>query len=198
MLKKGETIFDKIGIKYDDLRKMDNPILPIAKYYRANLKPGESLWWANDDDDKSAVPVAMCMWKNILPKEKQKYISYGCVNFPEVFGGKYDNYSLWLGSQGIINSNVRDSFSSGGQEEFLISNGKKVKVPAIYRRIKDNKEFIVYFITHKYFDYVVSEYSYKINQDDISKIKSWIYEVSNISGVDNKISSEILEQILLK
>ena len=33
-LNKGETIFDKIGIPYDELRQMENPIAPGSNYYR--------------------------------------------------------------------------------------------------------------------------------------------------------------------
>ena len=39
-LGKGETIFDKMGISYDTLRKMDNPVAPVSQYYKKQLKPG--------------------------------------------------------------------------------------------------------------------------------------------------------------
>ncbi len=42
-LKPGETIFDKIGISYEDLHQIENPIVPVSKYYRSQLKPGERL-----------------------------------------------------------------------------------------------------------------------------------------------------------
>ena len=46
----GETIFDKIGISYDTLRKMENPVEPVSQYYKKRLKQGESLWWASDSN----------------------------------------------------------------------------------------------------------------------------------------------------
>ncbi len=41
-LRPGETIFDKIGVPYDELRQLDNPITPVAEYYKSQLGPGES------------------------------------------------------------------------------------------------------------------------------------------------------------
>ena len=36
-LKHGETIFDKMGIPYDTLRKLDNPVAPVSQYYKSQL-----------------------------------------------------------------------------------------------------------------------------------------------------------------
>lgn len=43
-LEKGKTIFDKIKMPYDTLRKKENPIKPIVNYYKSKLKAGEELW----------------------------------------------------------------------------------------------------------------------------------------------------------
>ena len=196
-LKKGETIFDKIGIDYDVLRKMENPILLVAKYYRERLKPGESLWWTGENIEE-AVPATMQLWRNVSPEEKRKYIAYGCVHFPEVFNSNYDRYSLWLGSQGIINSNVRDGFSAGGQEEFKLTADKIIKLPAIYRRVRENRDFIVHLIGNK--SDIFSTAAYKdleTPEDDVKKVLEWIDMVSKISNTDYDVSFEALKKILL-
>lgn len=36
----GETIFDKMGISYDEMRRLENPIDPVVKYFRSILKTG--------------------------------------------------------------------------------------------------------------------------------------------------------------
>ncbi len=141
-LKKGETIFDKIGIPYDELRKMDNPIAPVAKYYRGQLKPGESLWWTGDNTDE-AVSAKIRLWKNVSFDEKRRFMVYGCVNYPEVFKGDYDRYALWLTSQGVVDSHIRDQFSAGGKEEFCLSSGNNVRLPGIFRRVRENSDYIV-------------------------------------------------------
>lgn len=79
-LNQGETIFDKMGVPYDDLRKMDNPIAPVAKYYRSQLKEGESLWWTGDSSDET-VSATIKLWKNVSPEDKRKYTIFGCVNY---------------------------------------------------------------------------------------------------------------------
>ncbi len=138
-LHKGETIFDKIGIPYNELRTMENPVAPVARYYRQQLKPGESLWWTGDSSDET-VSATIRLWKNLEKDQKRFLTVYGCVNFPEVFGGDYDRYALWLTSQGIVDPHIRDQFSAGGQEEMVLSSGDIVKFPAVYRRLKENAE----------------------------------------------------------
>lgn len=141
-LHSGETIFEKMGVPYDELRQMDNPIAPVAKYYRAQLKPGESLWWTGDSTDE-AVSATIRLWKKLTPEEKHRYSAYGCVNYPEIFAGDYDRYSLWLTSQGVVDPHIRDQFSAGGQEEMLMSSGAKIKFPAVYRRVKTYHDLII-------------------------------------------------------
>ena len=196
-LKKGETIFDKIGIEYDVLRKMENPISPVAKYYRENLKPGESLWWTGENVEE-AVSATMRLWRTVPPEEKRRCIAYGCVHFPEVFNSNYDRYSLWLGSQGIVNSNVRDGFSAGGQEEVQLTDSKLIKVPAIYRRVRENKDYIIHLIGNN--TEIMSAVSYeerKLTEADVNKILAWIDMASKISNTDYDISFEVLRKILL-
>jgi len=142
-LKKGETIFDKIGIPYDELRQMDNPIAPVSKYYRSQLKPGESLWWSGVSGDET-VSATIRLWRNVPYDEKRRYTTYGCLNYPEIFGGDYDRYALWLTSQGVVDSHIRDQFSAGGKEPMLMSDGEIIKFPGVYRRVKDNKDYFIH------------------------------------------------------
>ena len=141
-LNPGETIFDKMGVSYDNLRKMNNPIAPVAKYYRSQLKPGESLWWTGDSSEET-VSATIRLWKNLTPDEKRFHMIYGCVNYPEVFGGDYDRYALWLTSQGVVDPHIRDQFSAGGKEEMLLSSGERAKFPGVYRRIKNNWDLFI-------------------------------------------------------
>ena len=141
-LKQGETIFDKMGVSYDELRLMENPVAPVSRYYRSQLKPGESLWWAGDAADET-VSATIRLWSNVPTEAKRRYTVYGCANFPEIFGGNYDRYALWLTSQGIVDPHIRDQFSAGGQEPMLLSDGTTVRFPGVYRRIKENLELFL-------------------------------------------------------
>lgn len=199
-LAEGETIFDKIGIDYDTLRNMENPISPVAKYYREQLKPGESLWWTGENIDET-VSATMRLWKAVSPEEKRRCIVYGCVHFPEVFNSNYDRYALWLGSQGIVNSNVRDGFSSGGQEEVRLVD-ETVKVPAIYRRIKENKDYVLHLIENdsSYGSGFVFDFEQEkplITENRLKRIISWIDIASKLSNTDYDISFAVLKKFLL-
>lgn len=147
-LQKGETIFDKMGILYDELRLMDNPIAPVSKYYRSQLKEGESLWWASDAADET-VPVKIRIWGTVPAEEKRKLTTYGCANYPEIFRGNYDRYALWLTSQGVVDSHIRDQFSAGGQETIILLTGEAVKLPAVYRRVKAQTDYFLHLLSIK-------------------------------------------------
>lgn len=141
-LASGQTIFDKMGIPYDELRLMENPVVPVSKYYKAQLKEGESLWWASDSlDEDTIAPPTVRLWTALSPQEKEEYAVMGYVLFPEVLrnGGttKYNRFALWLATQrGIVNTNVRDSFSAGGQALLKTNSGIEVRMPAAFGRIK--------------------------------------------------------------
>jgi hypothetical protein len=51
----GQTIFDKIKTPYDVLRKNENPIKPIVDYYKSKLKPGQDLWWIDQENEKQVI-----------------------------------------------------------------------------------------------------------------------------------------------
>lgn len=138
-LKKGETIFDKMGISYDELRQLDNPVAPVSKYYKSKLKAGERLWWASDTEE-STVPPTVKLWTALEPIEKDELVIQGYALFPELFnaknGKKYNRFALWLATQkGVVNTNIRDSFSAGGQVLMKTLGGIEIKMPAVFGRV---------------------------------------------------------------
>lgn len=137
-----ETIFSKMGTSYDVLSHMDNPISVVSKYYRDRLNPGESLWWVGDSADETA-PMEMRLWRKIPCEMKLRYSAYGLVNYPEVFAGNYDAYSLWLASHGVIDSHIRDQFSAGGREIITLMNGRRREFPAVYRKVRTCRKLII-------------------------------------------------------
>lgn len=145
-LGKGETIFDKMGIPYDELRMMDNPVTPVSQYYKRQLMPGESLWWATDDVDMSAPPTVR-LWNTLSSEQREELTVQGYALFPEVLtkgnSKKYNRYALWLVTQrSIVNTNVRDGFSAGGKVLMKTSDGIDVIMPAAFGRIQKYHELI--------------------------------------------------------
>lgn len=189
-LSNGETIFDKIGITYDELRKLENPIAPVSKYYRSQLKPGERLWWAGDAADET-VSATIRLWKNVPTVEKRYLTIYGCVYYPEVFGGNYDGYALWLTSQGVVDPHIRDQFSAGGQEEMRLSCGDKVKFPGIFRRVKSNMDLFINIMANK--DTPVLFNRYPSRTSELGKrLLKWSSEVSKVTSVKYEVSMDAL------
>ena len=145
-LKSGETIFDKMNISYDELRKKENPVSDVIRYYKQNLKKGERLWWMEDHEEQSserldASSAKVRLWKTLEQNEKQKLIILGYAFFPEILGSnqdKYDNLSLWLVSKyGIVLTSMRDSFSAGGKV-YITVNGISQQVSRSVYNLFDN------------------------------------------------------------
>lgn len=192
-LKPGQTIFDKMGIDYDTLRQMDNPIAPVSSYYRKHLKPGESLWWAGDTADET-VSATIRLWKNLKLDEKRRYTVFGCVNYPEIFGGDYDRYSLWLTSQGVVDPHIRDQFSAGGQEEMRMPDGQSIKFPGVYRRVKNNIDYFLRLMALK--DSPVTIESTPVQGEVLKKrLLAWCDAVSRSTNMDYNLSMDALSEM---
>ena len=77
-LGKGETIFDKMGVSYDELRSMNNPVTPVAQYYKSKLKQGESLWWAGDRVE-AEVPAMVRLWRSLSARNSRAGLRSSCA-----------------------------------------------------------------------------------------------------------------------
>ena len=146
------TIFEKMGIEYDVLRRMDNPVPAVSDYYRSTLKEGQSLWWVGGSTEENAAPMTARLWTSLSHLEKEQLTIEGYALFPEILSSsnnkKYNRYALWLATQkGVINTNVRDSFSAGGKIEMQTNGGVIVKMPAAFGRIKKYREQILQTIS---------------------------------------------------
>lgn len=180
-LKQGETIFDKMGIPYDTLRKLNNPVEPVSKYYKSLLKPGESLWWAESSNlDQESSPPTIKLWSTLSPETKNILTVQGYALFPELLEHsnprKYNRYSLWLVTkQGVVNTNIRDSFSAGGQVNVSI-NGSIFKVPAALGRIQKFSSLIESTL-NEYSDSVLKEY-WNVGEIRKDRLLQWCELVS--------------------
>lgn len=176
-LKPGETIFDKMKISYDELRNLKNPVEPVAKYYKSKLDDNETLWWAPDSFDKEeGIRFSAKLFKNLDSDEKAALTAKMLILFPTVFketgNTKYEQPALWLlNNSGATTSCMRDIFSSGGQEEFKTKDGKTVKMPAVFRRVKKYKELIIDIIENAD-EKVLSNY-WKVEINNTDRLRQW-------------------------
>ncbi len=130
-LPKGKSIFDKIGLDYDILRKHVNPISKIKDYYRAQLKEGEELWWIDQESDDRAVSPIIRPFRSLTEDEKENFITDSIVLFPEIFGDrmiKFERPAAYLiANYNSVSANLRDIFTAGGRMKIKI-NGRNVMV----------------------------------------------------------------------
>ena len=96
-LKSGQTIFDKIGIPYDDFRKSSDSIENVKNYYKkiAKDKGNQMPWWI-DDSDTEPVSMNIRLWKNATTKEHSELKAQMLVLFPEIVKSEYGNAAMWL------------------------------------------------------------------------------------------------------
>jgi len=137
-LEPGETIFDKLKIPYDTLRKTSNPIRPIIDYYKQFLKSGEELWWMDQDESKST-GLIIKSWNNLPLSQRNYFVTLAFVFFPEVFSNSQDKFNgvaTWLiNSHGVICPNMRDAFTAGGQGRIVWNEKTYSGIPKVIIRM---------------------------------------------------------------
>lgn len=144
--KKGESIFDKIGVPYKNLRKMEQEeVLDIfRKYYKKN---NASLWWLGRVDAEEDYVSAAFNFLNEMPEEDQrKLLLEAFVYFPELIGDdrrkKYRGFVEWLLRKNIVCHNARDFFTSGGRESRSIGKVRFASLSQVVARLCDSLEQI--------------------------------------------------------
>lgn len=192
----GETIFDKMGVSYDELRTMDNPVAPVSHYYRQQLRPGESLWWADSNVEETVAPPTVRLWSALTSDEKNYYTIKGYVLFPEILGHsntkKYQRYALWLATNcGIINTNIRDQFSAGGRVDIVTSKGIFERVPAVFGRIDKYKELIIETLLSTN-EIILKEYWQNPNIGE-NRLSHWCQLASVAAGTNEEECAQIYE-----
>lgn len=146
-LRVGETIFDKIGKSYEEIRSLSEPVAPMIKYYSSKLKEGESLWWTqNSDINEQGSPFTIRELSKIKKEERTRIIAKSMILFPEIFSAKTDKFHrvlMWLLRDGIICGNIRDFYTAGGTWDYSF-DGKIVKVPQVVKRLYNIRDEFLY------------------------------------------------------
>ena len=195
-LEKGKTIFDKINTPYDTLRQKQNPIKPITDYYKSKLKPGQDLWWIQDTEQASNLVINI--WNNLNQKEKQEIKNRAMVYFPEVFsnrGDKFARLAIWLVTkESVVCPNIRDLFTAGGKDDYLIKDKTYKNIPRIYIKLFENiKSVLDILINTSAIE--LSEY-WKEETSEKKKIIDWIDLVSMNSKTVQGAKHLDLQQML--
>lgn len=130
------TIFDKMGITYDEFRTGSDSIERVRRYYRNKAlseNKSEMPWWLTSIDYERTTGFSFRLWSDVDMYEKSYLHALSMVLFPETLTpksskDKYTNMALWLCAyRQIVCPNIRDVFSAGGQIKFV--DGKRIKKP---------------------------------------------------------------------
>lgn len=175
-----DTIFSKIGLSYDDIRKMTNPIKPIVDYYRSLLQPGEDMWWIDNESrvnlEVKSTSMILSPWSSVIPAKKIEIASQMMALFPEVFSSspsKFNRPSSWLVSRhSIVHPNLRDTFTAGGQDFLPYPYSAMGKLPRIFLNLYENLGIVFRSIIQLPIDEL--HHYWGVSHIDDDKITQWI------------------------
>lgn len=167
--KRGDSIFDKMGVSYDTFRTSDDAIQQVRNYYRrkAELEGKiEMPWWLSDNSEEATSAMTVRIWNEVPLAERDHLIAQMFILFPEVIAGKYERASLWLcTAKSILNPNVRDTFSAGGKVYFV--DKKKVAksiggYPKVFKIVVDHIDLIKTYLSND--DFIEGNFVWEFNK----------------------------------
>jgi len=144
-LPEGKSIFDKMGVPYDELRREKNPISKIKEYYRKQLQEGQELWWIDAHVEERAVSPIIRPFRMLPGNEQERFTTESLILFPEIFGRtqtKYERPAAYLITEyNTVSSSLRDKFTAGGQVTISV-NGVDAHVPQIFSHLMEKAKDI--------------------------------------------------------
>jgi hypothetical protein len=195
-LLEGESIFDKMGVAYDELRKEKNPISKIKDYYRKQLKNGQELWWIDAQVEERTVSPIIKPFRMLPKNEKEKFKTEAMILFPEIFGRnqmKFERPATYLITEyNTVSANMRDHFTSDGKVTVNV-NGVEELVPRIFfnlmKKAKDIEILLDKFSDEKL------KYYWRTGDIKTSRIEQWKRMVDYHTGtqLDKMTASDIYE-----
>ena len=115
-LRRGQSIFDKIGIPYDELRTDPQIIARIKAHYRAQLKDCQELWWLQEE---AAVSPVIRPYATLPAREKRRLKVESFILFPEILGPSRTKFervaAAWMADHAVVSASLRDVFTAGGR-----------------------------------------------------------------------------------
>jgi len=189
-LANGQSIFNKMGVDYDTLRKEKNPIQRIKDYYRGQLSDGEELWWI-DQTEAAANPIIRSFSK-FDKEEKTKFIVESMIFFPEIFGSsslKFERVASYLiTNYGAVSSNIRDPFTAGGQPDMKV--GKRlITVPQILYHLREYAKDIKLALNMLASSKLA--YYWRVDKVNTNRLKQWLELVDAKNDFKDCLASTI-------
>lgn len=115
------SLFEEMGIKYDDFRKLKmQDKMKYIRIYARKIHPDGRLWWIEEKEiDEHTVPIQARLYTNLTTDEKTRLRAEAALLCPKIVDSgrsrnKYDDMVLYLLTyHGVICHQARDLFSAG-------------------------------------------------------------------------------------
>ncbi|MFY9744441.1 MAG: hypothetical protein WA252_12720 [Candidatus Sulfotelmatobacter sp.] len=114
------SLFGKMKVSYDDFSKQppEDKMRHVRQYSRGRLKPGERLWWL-EDENSPGKPLEVRLYMSLQKPEKTKLRAQGAILFPQIVAGgrvkeKYNDVAFFfLKYHNVFCPQTRDLYSAG-------------------------------------------------------------------------------------
>ena len=148
--KSEQSIFEKIDVPYNEFCRREDRIDVVRSYYLSQaLKKDEMPWWVGKyTTEESKFTPSIRLMSDISTQEKNCLKAQMFILFPQVINKDYKKAALWLCTcRYLLNLNLRDFFSAGGQWKTL--NGRKLETPfpAVFGHLKEVMPLIVKYLS---------------------------------------------------
>lgn len=118
---KRESLFEIMGISYEEFSKLDvHGKMKYVREYARKKHPGERLWWIDDSNgEEHTLPANIRLYTNLTPEEKTRLRAEAVLLCPSVLKSgrsrnKYDDVVMFMLSfHGVLCHQARDLFSAG-------------------------------------------------------------------------------------
>jgi len=118
---KRESLFEAMGISYDEFSKLDvHGKMKYVREYAKKKHPSERLWWIDDSaGEEHTLPANIRLYTNLSQEEKTRLRAEAVLLCPMVMKSgrsrnKYDDVVMFLLSyHGVLCHQARDLFSAG-------------------------------------------------------------------------------------
>lgn len=115
------SLFEEMGIHYDDFRKLDmSEKMKYIRAYARKIHPDGRLWWIEDKgEEEHTTPVQARLYTNLTMPEKTRLRAEAALLCPKIVKpgrtrDKYDDVVLYLLTyHGVLCHQARDLFSAG-------------------------------------------------------------------------------------
>lgn len=116
-----QSLFEEMGIKYDDFRKLQmQDKMKYIRAYARKIHPDGRLWWIEDSEtDEHTTPIQARLYTNLTTEEKTRLRAEAALLCPNIVKSgrsrnKYDDMVLYLLTyHGVLCHQARDLFSAG-------------------------------------------------------------------------------------